>query len=101
MRRRQVPSKSGVSAEGDYVLDAIGRVANVEDLGLEELGIQASRRGIVVDDHLRTSVPNIYASGDVVDKMIPKLTPTAEYESNYVAAQILGLSDAPIARAAC
>lgn len=43
MRRRQVPSKSGVSAEGDYVLDAIGRVANMEDLGLEELGIQASR----------------------------------------------------------
>ncbi len=93
----KVTSKSGVSAEGDYVLDATGRVANVEELGLEELGIQASRRGIVVDDHLRTAVPNIYASGDVVDKAIPKLTPTAEYESNYIAAQILGLSDAPIA----
>jgi len=92
----RVTSGNGVSAEGDYVLDATGRVANVEDLGLEELGIQASRRGIVVDDHLRTSVPNIYASGDVVDKTIPKLTPTAEFESNYIAGQILGLSDAPI-----
>ena len=93
----KVTSKNGISAEGDYVLDATGRVANVEDLGLEALGVQASRRGIVVDDHLRTSVPNIYASGDVVDKTTPKLTPTAEYESNYVAGQILGLSDAPIA----
>lgn len=93
----RVTSKSGVSAEGDYVLDATGRIANVEELGLEELGIQASRRGIVVDDHLRTSVSNIYASGDVVDKTIPKLTPTAEYESNYIVGQILGLSDAPIA----
>ena len=92
----KVTSQSGISAEGDYVLDATGRIANVEDLGLEALGIQAGRRGIAVDDHLRTSVPNIYASGDVVDKTVPKLTPTAEFESNYIAAQILGLSDAPI-----
>ena len=91
-----VTSKNGTSVEGDYVLDATGRIANFEDLGLEALGISASRRGIVVDDHLRTSVPNIFASGDVVDKKIPKLTPTAEFESNYIAAQILGLSDAPI-----
>ena len=91
-----VKTNSGLTVEGDYVLDATGRIANVEDLGLEELGIEASRRGIKVDDHLRTSVPNIFASGDVIDKTIPKLTPTAEFESNYIAAQILGLSDAPI-----
>ena len=92
----QVTTKSGLCVCGDYVLDATGRIANVEDLGLEALGIQTSRRGIVVDDHLRTSVPNIYASGDVVDKAIPRLTPTAEFESNYIAAQILGLDSAPI-----
>ena len=92
----KVTSKNGVSATGDYVLDATGRVANVENLGLEELGIKASRRGIEVDDHLRTTVPNIFASGDVVEKKIPKLTPTAEFESNYIAAQILGISNAPI-----
>ena len=91
-----VKTKSGLTVEGDYVLDATGRIANVEDLGLEELGIEASRRGIKTDDHLRTSVANIFASGDVIDKAIPKLTPTAEFESNYIAAQILGLSDAPI-----
>lgn len=78
------------------MLCGAGRIGNVENLGLEELGIEASRRGIVVDDHLRTSVQNIYVSGDVVDKTIPRLTPTAEFESNYIAAQILGVSDAPI-----
>ena len=92
----KVMTQSGLCVEGDYILDATGRIGNVEDLGLEELGIEASRRGIVVDDHLRTSVKNIYVSGDVIDKTIPRLTPTAEFESNYIAAQILGLSDAPI-----
>ena len=91
----KVTTASGLSVVGDYVLGATGRVANYEGLGLEELGIEASRRGIVVDDHLRTSVPTIYASGDVIDKAIPRLTPTAEFESNYIAAQILG-DPAPI-----
>ena len=91
-----VRTASGFAAECDYVLDATGRVANVEDLGLEALGIEADRRGIRVDDHMRTAVPNIYASGDVVCKAIPKLTPTAEFESNYIASQILGLSADPI-----
>jgi len=91
-----VRTKSGFEAEADYVLDATGRLANVENLGLDALGIESSRRGIVVDDHLRTAVKNIYASGDVIDKKIPKLTPTAAFESDYIAAQILGFSDAPI-----
>lgn len=92
----KVTTNAGLCVEGTYVLDATGRVANYEDLGLEDLGIEAGRRGIAVDDHLRTSVPNIYASGDVIDKTIPRLTPTAEFESNYIADQILGISDAPI-----
>ena len=93
----KVTTSTGFTVECDYVLCGAGRVCNVENLGLEELGIKASRRGIVVDDHLRTSVANIWASGDVVDKAIPRLTPTAEFESNYIAGQILGVSDAPIA----
>lgn len=39
---------------------------------------------------------SIYASGDVVDKKIPKLTPTAEFESDYIAYSILGLNHNPI-----
>ena len=35
---------------------------------------------------------NIYASGDVLDKAIPKLTPTTTFESNYIAAHILGMT---------
>lgn len=86
----KVTTKSGLGIEGDYILDATGRVANIEDIGLEELGIEANRRGIKVDDHLRTNIKNIYVSGDAIDKTIPKLTPTAVYESEYIAGQILG-----------
>lgn len=92
----QVITESGLTVETDYVLGATGRVANVENIGLESVGIQTDRGGIIVDDHLRTAVPTIFASGDVVSKKIPKLTPTAIFESNYIATQILGVSDQPI-----
>lgn len=83
-------TKSGLSVETDYVLDATGRIPNVEGLGLDEVGVKYSTKGIKVNNHLQTSVDNIYASGDVLDKEIPKLTPTATFESNYIAMQILG-----------
>ncbi|WP_159545116.1 dihydrolipoyl dehydrogenase family protein [Streptococcus halichoeri] len=88
-----VKTDSGLTVETDYILDATGRIANTEDLGLEALGIETDRGGIVVNDHLQTAVPNIFASGDVVSKKIPKLTPTATFESNYIASVILGNSD--------
>ncbi len=78
----------------DYVIDATGRTANVENLGLEEVGIEFNRNGIVVDDHLRTTQATIFASGDVIDKQIPRLTPTATFESNYIAGQLLGNDEA-------
>ena len=50
----------------DRVLLAVGRNANVEDMGLEELGIAVTAAGTVaVDDYLRTALPNISACGDV------------------------------------
>ena len=58
-------------------------------MNLDRIGVEYPGRGIKVDKHLRTSVKNIYASGDVIDKAIPKLTPTAEFESNYIAMDIL------------
>lgn len=79
----------GDNIDTNYILVAVGRRANVDGLNLEGLGIEYSSRGIKVDDHLRTKVKNIYASGDVIDKNIPKLTPTAEFESNYIALDIL------------
>ncbi len=50
--------------EVERVLAAIGRAPNVEDLGLEMVGIQPGRRGIAVDDRMRTAVPHLYAVGD-------------------------------------
>lgn len=88
----KVTTESGLTIETDYVLDATGRNPNVEGIGLEQIGIEYSKKGISVDDHLRTNVSNIYASGDVLDKAIPKLTPTATFESNYIAAHILGMT---------
>ena len=93
--RYVVTTAAGLQVVTDYVLSAIGRRANIEGLNLEVAGVVASPRGIPVDDHMRTNVPHIYASGDVVDKRIPKLTPTATFESNYIAGAILG-NPAPI-----
>lgn len=87
--------QSGDSYEVDYAVNATGRVAQVGGLGLEGLGIEFDERGVVVDDHLRTAVPHIYATGDCVRKDQGRLTPTAEFESSYVARHILG-DDRPL-----
>ena len=51
----------------DRVLLAVGRTANTEGLGLEELGIELTRhKTIAVDDYLRTKIPTILAAGDIV-----------------------------------
>jgi dihydrolipoamide dehydrogenase len=50
------------------VLVAVGRRAKIDDLGLEALGVQMAGGVIAVDDHCRTSVPGVYAIGDVAHK---------------------------------
>lgn len=53
--------------ESDAVLFAAGRVGNTEELGLERVGVKTDDRGrILVDEHYETSVPGIYAAGDVI-----------------------------------
>lgn len=94
--RYLLQTAEGTEIETDYILVAVGRKANVDGLGLDKLGIAYSDKGIAVDSHLRTTVGNIYASGDVIDKTIPKLTPTAEFESNYIAADILNPANGAI-----
>ena len=87
---------SGREIEADYVLEATGREANTEGMNLAGIGVEYSSKGIKVDEYMQTSVKNIYASGDCVDKKLPRLTPTAEFESNYIADRILGLDTEPI-----
>lgn len=53
------------SAACDEILVAIGRTPNVEGLGLERAGVEVGRRGVTVDDRLRTANRRIYAAGDV------------------------------------
>ncbi len=57
--------------EVDYVLSAVGRVPNSEDLGLDSAGVKTDERGfILVDDQLRTNVPGVYAVGDVAGRQL-------------------------------
>lgn len=75
--------------EGDYCLVAVGRGAYTANLGLENVGISTDNRGrIDVNDHLQTSVPNIYAIGDVVRGAM--LAHKAEEEGVFVAESIAG-----------
>lgn len=78
-----------VTFEGDYCLVAVGRGAYTDKLGLENVGIATDDRGrIDVNDHLQTSVPNIYAIGDVVRGAM--LAHKAEEEGVFVAESIAG-----------
>lgn len=56
--------KGPVVLEADVLLSAVGVVANLENLGLEALGVKTENGKIVVDGHYRTGVPGLYAIGD-------------------------------------
>jgi dihydrolipoamide dehydrogenase len=72
----------------DVVLVATGRVANVEDFGLEAAGVTAEPRRIPVDSHMRTNVAHIYAVGDVAANW--QLAHTAFREGEVAAENALG-----------
>jgi len=61
------------------IMLASGRVPNVEGLNLDGVGIETTRAGIAVDDHMRTSVPGIWAAGDV--NAVAQFTPIAQYQA--------------------
>jgi pyruvate/2-oxoglutarate dehydrogenase complex dihydrolipoamide dehydrogenase (E3) component len=70
------------SLKAEALLVALGRVANVEGLGLETIGIEHDRRGIKVDQRMRTNHKHIYAVGDVNGGF--QFTHTAGYEGGIV-----------------
>lgn len=75
--------------DADYVLVTVGRRPNTDELGLEQLGVKMTDRGLIEVDHqCRTSVPNIFAIGDIVPG--PALAHKASYEGKVAAEAIAG-----------
>ncbi|MFT5706729.1 MAG: glutathione reductase (NADPH) [Oceanospirillaceae bacterium] len=71
-----VTTKSGDTIETDCVMYATGRMPKVHNIGLEQLGVEQAKNGsIIVNNNFQTSVPSVYALGDVIDRV--QLTPVA------------------------
>jgi len=82
--RRRATLTDGSVLDTDHVFFATGRVPNTRDIGLEKAGVALGSRGeIEVDEYSRTNVPNIYAIGDVTDRI--QLTPVAIHEAMCLA----------------
>ena len=78
--RLDMELSTGETLTVDQVMLAIGRAPNTDGMGLEKAGVETGARGeILVDDYSRTSAPNIYAVGDVTDRL--QLTPVAIHEA--------------------
>lgn len=82
----------------DVVLTAVGVQANIEGIGLEELGVAVERGKVAVDEYYRTNVPGIYAIGDIVAG--PALAHVASAEAVCCVEAICGLNPAPVDYAA-
>ncbi|GAB5469085.1 MAG: dihydrolipoyl dehydrogenase [Rhodospirillales bacterium] len=80
--------------EVDRVISAVGVVGNIEDLGLEALGVKTERGCIVIDGYGRTNVKGLYAIGDVAGP--PMLAHKAEHEGVVCIEAIAGLAAHPL-----
>ena len=85
--RPQVSCTGGNRVVGDLVLLAVGREPVVEGLGLEEVGIAFGATGVVVDRHLRTTLPHVFGVGDASGGMM--FTHVATYEAPIAIANML------------
>jgi len=73
--------------EADEILFSIGRVPNIEDLGLEKAGVEADERGIFINDKTQTSNRKIYAIGDVA--RVPQFTHYANHMGKVALANLI------------
>lgn len=91
----EVEGKKGVEMlEADIVLSAVGVKSNIENLGLEELGIKVERDKIIVDQFGRTSVEGVYAIGDITPG--PALAHVASAEAICCVEKICGHDPKPV-----
>ena len=93
--KAKVKTKKGEETlEADIVLSAVGIKTNIENIGLEELGIKTDRDKIAVNDYYQTNVQGIYAIGDVVHG--PALAHVASAEGITCVEKIKGMHVEPI-----
>ncbi|MGC8861606.1 MAG: dihydrolipoyl dehydrogenase [Armatimonadota bacterium] len=89
---KKVWIKSGdseVSEEFDTVLVAVGRRAVIDGIGLDEVGVRHDKRKILVNEHMQTNIPSIYAAGDCIGE--PMLAHVAWTESVVAVEHAMGM----------
>ena len=91
--KKVVFEKDGLTEtiEGEKILISVGRRAVTTGFGLENLNVELERGGIKVDEKMRTSVPNVFAAGDVTGFSL--LAHTASRESEVVVNNLAGRTD--------
>jgi dihydrolipoamide dehydrogenase len=85
---------SGSTLEAEVLLVAVGREPNTDNTGFAENGIELERGFVRTDDRLRTTIPNVYAVGDVVAGL--QLAHRGFQQGIFVAEEIAGLRPTPI-----
>ena len=91
------PEGNTCRAQGDKILVSVGRRASFQGIGLENIGVELALNpagrpyGVKVDEHMRTSVPGVYAAGDVTG--FSMLAHTASREGEVAVNDILGKED--------
>jgi len=86
--------KGNITIEADIVLSAVGIKSNIENIGLEEVGISTDRDKILVNDFYQTNIPGYYAIGDVVPG--PALAHVASAEGITCVEKLAGLNPQPV-----
>jgi dihydrolipoamide dehydrogenase len=93
--RGVVHLEDGRTVEGSHVLLTIGQVPQTSGLGLEEVGVRTDERGaVIVDGVSRTTVPTIYAAGDVTGKLM--LASVAAMQGRIAMWHLLGQAVSPL-----
>jgi len=94
-RKALVSLESGKHVAADVILFSAGRVGATEALELKAIGIEPDQRGrLAVDDRYRTSIPNIYAAGDVIG--YPALAATSSEQGRIAACHMFGAPAEPM-----
>ena len=93
--KASIKTKNGIKElHADIVLSAVGIAANIENIGLEDVGIVTDKGKIMVDEFYRTNIPGYYAIGDVVPG--PALAHVASAEGITCVEKIAGMHTEPI-----